>query len=284
MWALIFIWGTLFPPLTCPRVSCIKYISYLTSALCVLYAIVALWAVFVFPRPKAHEVDYVKLDIEGVQIAFTLFLYPLLYQPNIQIIFHELERPTIKRTTITLSIDTAIVFFTYLTIGVLGYLPFASSSPLKELILTEQNIFKAGEYSQWLPNRVYGVLFLSTTVTLILSCLFPVKMVLLEFFGKPGSRSCGWNALAAIALCIVMLGFSLAINETSLAIRIIGVTFYPIICFVFPALFYMLAPRRAPLSRCQKVHFILSLVMCISISLFAIFGFYQVLVALSQPQ
>lgn len=284
VWALVFIWGTLFPPLTCPRVSCIKYISYITSGLCVLYIFIVVWGVFHFPRPSPSDVDYFKPDVESVQIAFTLFLYPLLYQPNIQTIFHELERPTIRRTTVALTLDTAIVFVTYLIIGLLGYIPFAATPALKEIIIEDQNIFKAGDFAVWTPNRVYGILFLSTTLTLILSCLFPVKMVLLEFFGKAGSRSCGWNALASIALCIVLLGFSLAINETSLAIRIIGVTFYPIMCFVFPALFYILAPRKERLSRCQKVHFSISIVMCVSISMFAIFGFYQVLIVLSQAQ
>lgn len=106
-------------------------------------------------------------------------------------------------------------------------------------------------------------------------------MVLLEFFGKQGSRSCGWNTLAAIALCLLTLGFSLAINTTSLAIRIIGVTFYPVMCFVFPGLFYLIAPRNARLSRCERVHYVLALVMCLSISVFALFGLYQIIISLS---
>lgn len=52
VWAAAIIIVLVMPPLTFPRVSGIKYISYFTSALCVLYAGVALWGLFEYKPPK----------------------------------------------------------------------------------------------------------------------------------------------------------------------------------------------------------------------------------------
>ena len=46
-----------------------------------------------------------------------------------------MKRPTIKRTTIALSLDTAIVVATYIIIGMLGYAHYAASPDKKDLIL-----------------------------------------------------------------------------------------------------------------------------------------------------
>ena len=67
------------PPLTFPRVSCIKYISYLTSALCMMYLGVACWGVIKFQPPDLKDVTMFNFDLENMQIALTLFLYPLLF-------------------------------------------------------------------------------------------------------------------------------------------------------------------------------------------------------------
>ena len=114
-----------------PKVSCIKYISYFTSAISVLYLPISCWGLASFVIPDVKAVVFFNMDIENVQIAFTLFLYPLLFQPNIQTIFKEMERPTVRRTTLTLIMDSAIVYVTYCLIGIIGYLSFASTPSLK---------------------------------------------------------------------------------------------------------------------------------------------------------
>ena len=67
-------------------------------------------------------------SFESIQVAFTLFLYPLLYQPNIQTVFAEMKRSTLKRSTVALATDTIIVLVTYSIIGILEYMPFAASN------------------------------------------------------------------------------------------------------------------------------------------------------------
>lgn len=121
----------------------------------------------------------------------------------------------------------------------LEYFHFLASPALIDELLTAQIIFKAGAFAKWLPNQIYSVLFLSTSITLVLSCIFPVKMVLLEVFKQKDSRSCKWNFLASFILCFIVAGISLAIDKTSLAVRLIGVSFYPFMCFILPAVFYL---------------------------------------------
>lgn len=61
-WAAIFIFGTVMPPLLFPRISCIKYISYFTSALSVLYLIVACWGLAVFEVPTVSDVQFFNFN------------------------------------------------------------------------------------------------------------------------------------------------------------------------------------------------------------------------------
>lgn len=41
-WAAIMVWLIIFPLLTCPRISGIGYISYFTSCVAVVYAIISI--------------------------------------------------------------------------------------------------------------------------------------------------------------------------------------------------------------------------------------------------
>lgn len=120
-------------PLSFPRISCIKYLSFFTSIIAVSYIVIVAWGVAHFESPsRVHWVMPDRLtpgeSFESIQVAFTLFLYPLLYQPNIQTVFAEMKRSTLKRSTVALATDTIIVLVTYSIIGILEYMPFAASN------------------------------------------------------------------------------------------------------------------------------------------------------------
>ncbi len=46
--------------------------------------VISAWSLIEFERPSSSEIEYFNFKPKNIQIAFTLFLYPLLYQPNIQ--------------------------------------------------------------------------------------------------------------------------------------------------------------------------------------------------------
>ncbi len=109
-------------------------------------------------------------------------------------------------------------------------------------------------------------MFLSTTLTLVLSMLFPIKIMVFEILKRKGNPSCGLNILVAFLLCSVLAGFSVAISQTSFAIRVIGLTCYPVMCFVFPALFYIATPCK------NKLVYFLAWVLLLGMCVFIAFG------------
>ncbi len=189
-----------------------------------------------------------------------------------------MKKPTIKRTSLALIYDALIVYITYIFIGVLGYLTFARA-PLHDEILSYQNIFRTPHLLEWIPSKIYSLLFLSTTLTLILSCLFPIKMVILECLGHKDTRACRWNILASLMICIILAGFSIPIPTTSVAIRIIGVTFYPLMCFVMPSLFYISLKLKR--TNCEKLTYMLSWVLLVSMLGFISTGILDIIKATS---
>lgn len=50
-WAASMIWIIIFPLLTCPRISGIGYISYFTSAVAGVYAIISIIGLFKYGTP-----------------------------------------------------------------------------------------------------------------------------------------------------------------------------------------------------------------------------------------
>ena len=203
----------------------------------------------------------------------------MLFQPNILSVFTEMQKPTVKRSTLALVMVVLTVYISYLLIGILGYLPFAASNALKQEILTAQNIFTAGVIASWAPNQVYRVLFLATAITMILAGLFPVKLIFLEMFGQSERlKKCPkiQHFLAALILCIILVGVSLPISSTSLAIRAIGVTCYPALCFVLPALFYICKPKGGSSCRSRAILFTSWIILVIMI-VFIVHGIYDLI-------
>ena len=126
-WALIILWGIVLPILISPRISCLKYLALLVSALCILYLGVAVWGLSLFELPAATDIQYFKsTNVANIQQAFTLLIYAYLVQPNLQTVFHELERPSLRRKLKALALDFASVFLFFSALSILTYLPFAA--------------------------------------------------------------------------------------------------------------------------------------------------------------
>ena len=99
-------------------------------------------------------------------------------------------------------------------------------------------------------------------------------MLFLETMKRTESRHCGWNALAAFISCTIVTGFALLIPDTTLAIRIVALTAYPVVCFIFPALFYLCAKRTKSPSILGRL---LALALLFGMTCFILFGVHQLI-------
>lgn len=81
------IWLVVFPLLTCPRVAGIGYISYFTSAVAGVYAIISIIGLYKFGTPSSSDIKVANLELENYLVSFTLFMHPLINQPVVQPVF-----------------------------------------------------------------------------------------------------------------------------------------------------------------------------------------------------
>lgn len=86
VWAAGLVLGGILPGLASPRLSCLKAASILTAALVLCYIVVAAWGLFHFGGPSIMP-PLGEFNLDGMRTAFTLFLYPLLFHPNILPVF-----------------------------------------------------------------------------------------------------------------------------------------------------------------------------------------------------
>lgn len=80
-----------------------------------------------------------------------------------------------------------------------------------------------------MPFTIVGIIFIATTLATALALVMPPKMILLECFKRKGTSNVGWNALAAFLLCSVVYAATMAIDKTTIVMRLNGVTAYPFV-------------------------------------------------------
>lgn len=121
-WATFYVWAGVFPWLSFPRLKGLQYVSYVTSFTCIIFAFISIAGLGNFGMGDKSKIKYFDFEFQPMVISFTFFLYPIVYQPNIQTVFNEMKNPTIKRSITILTISTFIIMITYCTIGIFGYL------------------------------------------------------------------------------------------------------------------------------------------------------------------
>ena len=241
-------WLGVFPWLAFPRLRGLQYVSYITSFTSVVFAFINFAGVFKFGAPKLSDVKFFDFDFQPTIVSFTFFLYPIVYQPNIQTVFNEMKNASVRRSICILSIDTFIIMATYCAIGIFGYLVLVGEH--SEELLDVQNVFRT-KLGEWLPVTIVGMVFIGTTLATALALVMPPKMILLECFKKKNSSRCGWNALAALILCSAIFLFVSIIDKTSIVMRFNGVTAYP---FVSPPSLTLLAELRVSFALLRAGH------------------------------
>ena len=163
-----------------------------------------------------------------------------------------MKRPTLTRITFALTLNTGTCYILYAIIGISGYLTFANESAGLSDLEVKENIFKTAVYSDWLPVKVTAFIFFTTTTILIVAILMPVKQITLEMMCRKRDAACGWQLLACFIDCALLLLITVIVETTADVISFNGLVLYPIMCFVFPALFYLRAGM--PNTCCNIVH------------------------------
>ncbi len=141
-----------------------------------------------------------------------------------------MTNPTLKRKMLSLHITYSLVLVIYISIGIVVYAHFSSST---SNLLLNQNAFKIQSYISWIPMRLLTIFSITSPITIIISMNLSVKLRLTRSCCPHTKHACAWNSLISFLLCQFILLVALFLNEIAVAIRLVSAIFYPLVSQTF---------------------------------------------------
>ena len=124
-WAIALIEAVLVPITFMKRIKVLSYISAVTSLGHILYLFfVIAYLVRMESQPNIRRIPKYSTNFNDIVQVYTLCQYNYLVQPNIQEIFSELKRPTLRRKMASMLIAYLIAAIPFILIGFLTALIF----------------------------------------------------------------------------------------------------------------------------------------------------------------
>ena len=177
-----------------------------------------------------------KFSFSGITGAFPLIIFAYMYQPNVPMIYNELERRNEAQMTCILSAGSAVAVLFYLMVGIFGYATLSDPAYLGQLC--DKNILEAKSLAQMTPIKVGNFAILLSVFAAAPLCVLPTKDCLEELIYKPNKMSSGQNLCITFSVCLVAGALGVAIPDIGSAMTIVGTTINPIVGFIIPVVLY----------------------------------------------
>ena len=122
--AAVLVFVLMFPISLCKRISGIKVLSFITLLMTITFLIISFLSLFLYlPKPPSMKnIDWFNFDFFTTIQAFSLQLYPLMVQINLQPIMEDLSQPTLRREMKAFFCHQLIVSISLGLIGTFGYI------------------------------------------------------------------------------------------------------------------------------------------------------------------
>lgn len=153
-WASVYTCLVLIP-LSLPRkIGVLKYNS-LFGVLCSFYLVLCL--VFLFfvdrdlvPSMKKNFDDAKKVNItyDGLVNAIPFVVFAFMYQPNIPIVYRELNNRNYERMEKVIIRGSGSVVVLYILASIFGYLGLVNNHPGIDVLIAKQNVLEV-DYTNW---------------------------------------------------------------------------------------------------------------------------------------
>lgn len=187
-----------------------------------------------------------------------------MYQPNIPIVYRELENRSynqMRRVTVESSI---IVTTLYILASIFGYLCFTTDDELILRLSQRMNILEIG-YEGSLVFKISVCCLLFTVISATAVCVLPMKDTYEELvFGKtPMSNTIN----IVVTFVFVSISYLLAVVTPNIgdAVAIVGFTTNPMMGFILPIVFYLKIVPDCPVWEKVTCFFVLFLVISLSV-------------------
>lgn len=154
IWATIYCALILFP-LSIPRQIGVLRFNSLIGVLSSIYLVICLIFMFFLDdqfvpsvKQSYHEAKKFNVTYQGIVMANSFIVYAFMYQPNIPIVYRELNDRNYKRMKKVVNRGSGGVVILYMCASVFGYLGVVSHPKSLDILLRDQNILLI-PYENW---------------------------------------------------------------------------------------------------------------------------------------
>ena len=191
------------------------------------------------------DARYFHITAEGLINAVPFVVFAFMYQPNIPIVYRELNNRNYRRMEKVIVRVSGSVVVLYVFDSAFGYLCLVYKPKELDTLDKQSNVLEVN-YGNWAFNiAVIGLLF--TIFAAAPLCVLPSKDTFEELVYPDKGMSNKQNLLVTIIMCLACYGLAVAIPGISDAITILGCTTNPMIGFILPIVFYLKIFPEAPI-------------------------------------
>ena len=153
-WATVYTFLVL-TPLSLPRKVGVLRFNSLFGVLCSFYLVLTLVFMFFVDRdlvPSIKEsfkhAEYVRLTFKGLVNAIPFVVFAFMYQPNIPIVYRELNNRNYQRMEKVIIRGSGSVVILYILATSFGYLGLVGNPEFLKTLIDKQNVLEI-EYPNW---------------------------------------------------------------------------------------------------------------------------------------
>jgi amino acid permease len=275
LWATIYSFA-LLTPLSMPRkVGALRFNS-MFGVLCGFYLVLSLFFMFFVDRRLVPSIGtafrdarYFHVTFKGLVNAIPYVVFAFMYQPNIPIVYRELDNKNYKRMEKIVVRGSSSVVFLYIIAAAFGYLGLVQNAEKLAILAENQNILEV-PYENW-SIKIAIICLIFAIIAAAPTCVLPSKDTFEELVYPEKGMSNVQNIFVTIGMCVISFGFAVAIPGIGDVITILGCTTNPLIGFIFPIVFYLRIIPDIPTYKKIFCWLILVFIVVVSITSFTFF-------------
>jgi amino acid permease len=229
-----------------------------------------------------------QLTLTGVGVTFPTIVFSYSCHPNVLDVFHELKRSNIRRMSKVLYRAMGVACCVFMLVGSFGYITFVDDM---SALNGPQNILMSFKYKNWPTVTIVAVLCIGVSIILAMPLsIKPSKDSLRELlftkYVKPNKdyllnpepvvkvkeSTCLHVTLVTFVVFSQML-CGMFVQKMESVITLMGATAYPMICYIFPCMFFLKLDKNPWYSK-EKLFCIFMIVSMSLLGLYCTYSFF----------
>lgn len=253
-WPIIVATVFVLPLSLAKELKSLRYFCLLSFFFILFLAFVIIYESFTFVDFSANVKIMKDFDFSGTSTTFPTAIFAYLCHPNVLDVFKELHNSTKRRMRKVILRSTILVFFIYAIVGSFGYITFADRlnvliNDANSIVLFGYGYDKYGNPQSYPTITVVALIFIGLSVIVATPlCIKPAKDGLSDMF-FPKTNPMQEDPIirhTILVLITIYTGVAVGLLSSSMQsiISILGSSFFTIIAFIMPPIFYIkLSPR-----------------------------------------